>query len=290
MVGNGGNFLNGQFRRHGRGLMLTISDFYDDEGWWGLTWLHAFDLTKNETYLFAAADIFEDILDGRTAPCGGVWWDKTHRYENAITNSLFIELGAALANRVKYSPALVTTSDLRPATFYSDRALEGYEWFLRFGLINEENLVNDGLTPACKTNNGTAWTYNQGAFIAALTELHAASPAEKFLTQAHLIANATIALLTDKDGVLHDVCENDCHPDGTQFKGVFMRGLARLLAKSPRAAYSEFVRANAESILRNNTNGAGEMSVNWAGPFINPPNASTQCSAMSALLAAVQLD
>jgi hypothetical protein len=49
-----------------------LNGYYDDEGWWALGWIQAYDVTKNIQYLQIAADIFEDMKNGSTTPCGGI--------------------------------------------------------------------------------------------------------------------------------------------------------------------------------------------------------------------------
>ncbi|GEM_PF-6736309 len=43
---------------------------YDDEGWWALTWIKAYDLTGDPQYLAMAKTIFEDMKGGWDATCG----------------------------------------------------------------------------------------------------------------------------------------------------------------------------------------------------------------------------
>ena len=78
-----------------------INNYYDDEGWWALAWVNAYDLTHTPQYLQMAQSIFADMAGGwDTATCGGgIWWSKDKTYKNAIANELFLSVAAHLANR-----------------------------------------------------------------------------------------------------------------------------------------------------------------------------------------------
>ena len=86
----------------------TYPGFYDDEGWWALAWLKAYDLTGNDKYLQMAATIFDDMTNGWDGTCiGGIYWAKNHAdqkgntpYKNAIANELFLAVGAGLYRRL----------------------------------------------------------------------------------------------------------------------------------------------------------------------------------------------
>jgi predicted alpha-1,6-mannanase (GH76 family) len=75
---------------------------------------------------------------------GGIYWNTIHSYINAIPNELFLSTAAHLANRV---PA--------KQSYYVDWAEKEWNWFLASGMINDQNLVNDGLTPSCENNGQT---------------------------------------------------------------------------------------------------------------------------------------
>ena len=89
-----------------------LNDYYDDEGWWALAWIGAYDLTKNTQYLSQAQTIFADMYKvfgkencstNAGGTTGGIWWDRKQTYVNAIANELFLSVAASLANRVKGS-------------------------------------------------------------------------------------------------------------------------------------------------------------------------------------------
>ena len=65
-----------------------IGEYYDDEGWWGLAWLGAYDNTDTADYLNEAMAIWSDMNAGwNTGPCGGLpWYKGTNIAPNAIEN------------------------------------------------------------------------------------------------------------------------------------------------------------------------------------------------------------
>ena len=124
--------------------------------------------------------------------------------------------------------------------------------------------------------------------LGGLVELNKASPNATYLQLAARIAKAAINELSDDNGVIHDVCEPNCGGDGPQFKGVFARNLQLLHEAAPDEAYVKTIQANANSIWANDRDSTtNRLSVDWAGPFVSPANASTHSSAMDALVAAI---
>lgn len=273
--------------------------FNDDEGWWALALIKAFDHTNNSNFLAMAQTIFDDMAKSwDEGTCGGgLWWKKDKGYKNAITNELFLMIAARLYLR---------TVDER----YLQWARKEMQWFFSSGLLNEQSLVNDGLDGNCKNNGGTTWTYNQGVIIGALVDLAKCasydagsallgSNGEKFLVQAQQIADAAITTLVDQHGILREPCEEhgNCNEDQTQFKGVFMRNLAYLylalnaLAEPPASnvRYKQFILTNVESLWANGRAEDGTFGTRWGGPF-DSADASRQTSALDCFNAALPFD
>jgi predicted alpha-1,6-mannanase (GH76 family) len=254
-----------------------LNEYWDDEGWWALAWIGAYELTHEARYLEMADQIFVDMTKGWDETCGGgIWWRKDKRYKNAIANELFLSVAANLANVAK---------DPTQRASYLDWAQREWKWFAASGMINEQNLVNDGLDSACQNNHKTTWTYNQGVILGGLSVLAKQTGDSKPLESAQAIASAAISQLADKDGILHDPCEPArCGNDAPQFKGIFVRNLAVLNAAAPDPRFVRFLQTNADRIWQV-VAPDHRFGVVWSAPS-EVRNAATQISALDALVAA----
>lgn len=263
-----------------------INDFYDDEGWWALGWLQAWEASnRTETrYLSTTEAIFEDMVQGwsngttNLTSCEGVWWDKKRTAINAVENELFISLAASLANRVP-----------EKKDYYLGWAQKTWQWFQGTGMINKYNTINDGIDlSTCKTNGQTAWTYNQGVILGGLVELNKAAPNDDLLAIANTIADAAIERFTEgNSGTLQEICDPYCGRDGQQFKGIFVRNLYKLWAVTGKAGYLEIIQRNAESIYTSDRGPGNVFGPDWSGPFLDQQaNAGTHSSASDAVVAA----
>jgi predicted alpha-1,6-mannanase (GH76 family) len=255
--------------------------FYDDDGWWALAWIDAYDVTGNPAYLSMAETIFTTITGAWDSTCGGgVSWSTARTYKNAIPNELFLSIAAKLANRTSGSAS----------ASYLNWAQREWAWFKNSGMINAQNLINDGLNSsnpnACANNGATTWSYNQGVILGGLVELYRADNDPTLLPQAEAIANAAIAHLT-QNGVLTDPGSMS-GGDAPQFKGVFLRNLMALYVADPDPHYQAFADANAKSIVASNQGTSCEFGALWQGPF-DSADATRQTSAIDALIAAAAM-
>jgi predicted alpha-1,6-mannanase (GH76 family) len=269
--------LDQSFHQHANPDFLN--QYYDDEGWWALAWIDAYDLTRNPAYRNMSATIFDDMSKGWDDTCGGgIWWSKDRHYKNAIANELFLSVAAHLANRA---------STKEEKSRYSTWAEREWEWFRNSSMIRADNQINDGLDKNCRNNNKTVWTYNQGVILGALTEQSQLQDKKDSLQRANQIADAAIQHLTDAHLILHDACEPNCGDDGPQFKGIFVRNLALLQHRSPHQRYAGFIQANAASILAHQA-ADHSIGVDWTKPTTTA-TAATQTSGLDAVVAALSL-
>jgi len=258
-----------------------LNNYYDDEGWWALAWIDAYDLTRDIRYLASAESIFEDMAGGRDGTCrGGIWWSKDRTYKNAIANELFFSVAAHLAMRAAAGRQR-----------YADWAAKEWIWFRGSGMINDSHLVNDGLaidknSGSCRNNGKTVWTYNQGVLLGALAEWSKSPGNSADLEEARNILDASLRSLTDRDGILHEACEPNCGADGVQFKGIFMRNLRELDAVAHDPRYRAVFAKNADSIWTKDQAPGNQFGTVWSGPPLSP-DAGSQSSAVEALVAAI---
>jgi predicted alpha-1,6-mannanase (GH76 family) len=268
------------FERAPRKFPDYLNEYWDDEGWWALAWAGAYELTHEARYLDMADRIFTDMTKGWDDTCGGgIWWRKDKRYKNAIANELFLSVAATLAR---------LTDDEHKRAAYLDWAQKEWNWFDASGMINSDNLVNDGLDAQCHNNHRNTWTYNQGVILGGLSALARQTGNPKLLERAQTIAVAAITKLADQDGILHDTCEPArCGNDAVQFKGIFVRNLATLYAAGPNPRFRQFLQSNAERIWQI-ADTDHKFGVVWSGAS-DVKNAATQISALDALVVAAEV-
>jgi predicted alpha-1,6-mannanase (GH76 family) len=238
---------------HGRGDFLNA--YYDDEGWWALTWIKAYDLTRNPAYLGEAKRIFADMTGGWDSTCGGgLWWSKARRYKNAIANEIFLQVAARLHAR--------TPGD----TAYEAWADREWAWFQHTGMLTGSHLVIDGLAHCKPDLSSPTWTYNQGMLIGGLVSLARITGHRPLLgTAVQIAAAVTDSGALSPRGILHDPCEPSCGLDGPLFKGIFMQNL-QLLSDQVGGSYQAYMHNNALAVWDSDRRG-DEFGLSWSGPF-----------------------
>ncbi|MEV0844649.1 glycoside hydrolase family 76 protein [Streptomyces sp. NPDC049954] len=258
----GGNFTN---------------EYLDDTGWWGLAWVDAYDQTGDTKYLDTARADADHMAEYWNDQCGGgVQWNETKAYKNAITNELYLQLTAALHNRIDGD------------TQYLDRAKAEWNWFSGSGMINGSKMINDGLGDDCANNGQTAWTYNQGVVLGGLTELARATGDNGYLDTARELADAsTTSGDITADGVLREPGEGECSGDGASFKGAYVRGLGALNSRLDDHPYTGWLDRNADAAYANDRTDQDIYGSHWNGPLTSS-NHSCQHSALDLLNAATQ--
>ena len=256
-----------------------LNEYYDDEGWWALAWIEAFELTGKTKYLDEAEKIFDDMTDGWSDYLGGgIFWKKDSRYKNSIANNLFTLLALRLH---AHRPETKVQGET-----YLAWAEEDWKWYSESGQINREIwMIEDGLRDNGQPNRNQHWTYNQGVAIAVMVEFYKLKNDKEYLDMAEKVADSTIQRLS-KNGILRERNEPRTGADGSQFKGIFMRHLYTLYEVSKKPEYCDFIEKNSESIWKHRNPETNGFSVSW-GETAEMLNAGTQSSALESLIALV---
>lgn len=252
--------------------------YYDDSGWWGLLWIHAYRLTGDARYLASAEDIDQYMADAWTPACGGgVVWAKSiivsGAQKNSITNEIYLQLSAELA---------ATTH--RAA--YQVRANAEWAWFRHSGLIRDYDLVTDRLSDDC-TPIAVPLTYTQGPVLAGLVALSQVDHDPSLLTEAQKLADAsTRSPYLNPGGILREPCEPHCEGDGEEFKGSFVQPLGDLNRLLPTHPYTAYLDRQVASMLANDQFSGARFGTSFAGPpdVTTPVRQATAVSAITATM------
>ena len=153
---------------------------------------------------------------------------------------------------------------------YSTWARREWTWFHDSGIINPNNLVNDGLDAKCQNNGGTTYTYNQGVLLGGLVNLYDIDGDSSFITLALSIAQAAINRL-NVAGVLREPTPS-LNQDGQTFKGVFVFQLGDLVPYARdseiRGTLAHFLRHNAEHVWARRQKKDNKLNAYWDGSVV----------------------
>ena len=266
--------------------LLTIAQYrfinptaFDDNEWWALSWLKAYDMTGNKKYLAVSERIFRDMLrrswDDKCG--GGMEWSAVHPYKNAVTNELFLTLAARLAIEAK---------DSAKKKYYLDWTMKEWNWFRKSKMFTDSLWISDGLNKDCSCgfNPGLDLTYNQGIVLGGLTYLYRLTGERSYLDLARQMAHASMKKYSNETGVLTE--QGAWNPDKVQFKGIYIRYLALLNTELHDDDISSFILHNADHVWNHCRSADGLCDWNWNGPYTDW-SGSAQGSAMDLMNAAL---
>ncbi|MBC7660276.1 MAG: glycosyl hydrolase [Chitinophagaceae bacterium] len=248
-----------------------MNEYFDDNGWWGLAWIRAYDLTGDWKYMDAAMKIADDMeATGWDSTCnGGVWWNRSKESKNAVENELFIKLTAAIHNRKAGDDQYLALSK------------KAWSWFFASGLVDDRSVVSDKLVNCQKEQNSPAWTYNQGIILGGAVELYKATNDTAYLSQAQKVAYGTIQY-GSSNGILTEATDGSCggcNGDERLFKGVFMRNLREFYAVKRDPVVANYLQSNAETAWNHARSSDNFYGFHW-NSGIDSKDAGRQTSAL----------
>lgn len=244
--------------------------FYDDMEWNALTFVRLYEVTKDNKYLVAARDLWNDIIKGwnETYAEGGVAWRKDMLYsKNACSNGPAAILAARLYNITKEES-------------FKTWAIKIYDW--------EKNTLYEWATGGIYDNingqsgaiNKVVLTYNTGTFVGAAVELHQITGDVSYLNDAQKCANYTITKCIDSG---NNVLRDEGTGDNTLFKGIFIRYYLMLIEEPGLDAdykkkFINFFNNNAINVW---TKATFKNSLLFGPSWIAPPAGEAQLTAQA---------
>jgi predicted alpha-1,6-mannanase (GH76 family) len=231
-VKNGGNFLN---------------RYIDDMEWNALAMLRAYQLTGDEKFIKAVDVVWEDIkAHWNENAGGGLMWEKQDPFgKNACSNGPAAILAARLFREKK------NFDDL-------EWAKKIYHWQRNTLFDEQSGAIWDNIKQSdegLKINKNWIFTYNQGTFIGAATELFNLTGDSLYLQDAIKATDYTLdSLINPADGLLKD----EGGHDGGLFKGIFIRYFTQLtrhhaLTAETKGRYTRFLFHQAENLWEHGT-------------------------------------
>ncbi|KAJ3324115.1 hypothetical protein HDV06_000656 [Boothiomyces sp. JEL0866] len=245
------------------------NQYLDDRAWLALAALKAHDLNPTQEYIDHAAHEHQLMQQSWSEKCGGgVLWTINGNYKNTIANGLYFELSSKLY--------LKTNNQ-----FYLNEAKKVISWIMNVAKLYDGKVFQDGITnidSSCNINGGV-YSYQHGVIISGMVNMFKATSDKNWLDQATQMALNSISSFSTNN-VIHEYggCDlagtsNDCGNDGSLFKGIYVRGLARLLevagVNSQNSAIANLLANSWNSLVNTDLFSSNPQNLvaglNWAG-------------------------
>ncbi|HEX6459477.1 MAG TPA: glycoside hydrolase family 76 protein [Thermoleophilaceae bacterium] len=220
--------------RQSRGPRAHV--FFDDNGWLGLAFLEAYQITRVRRYLNYADTAFQLIAQAGWADGvgGGVWWDNRH----VSRSSESIASGTALA-------ALLYQTTHRRSYLQTARKFiswaDSHIWDASNGLYMRD------------PNSPILMGYVQSPFMLAFVSLCQTTKDDTLCDKAEQLGNDALTQFT---GALHH---------GPQYDAVYLHWMLEVYAHDHNAAWYKLAVANAQRALANAQNKQGLFLKGWDG-------------------------
>ncbi|KAF9892261.1 hypothetical protein FE257_002038 [Aspergillus nanangensis] len=252
-----------------------INHYVDDQGWWALNWIRAYDITKKKKYLDVAGDLVNNMNQWQACG-GGIWWSKSEKVLTAVENVVYFSAASYLSNRV--------SSD-NERKKYAGWAIEAWTFMVNSDEWDPKKFTvgGDVNSDTCKisSTNGPS-SYTQGALIGGLLEQAKYHDDEGYAKKAGDVAHASITFADwlDENGIFQNSRDNYTNDIAT-FKGVLMRFILLLHRQYPKQEYVDFMTKQADSIWKSARRSDGTIGAKWQGGE-DDPSYSLMCSTNSA--------
>jgi hypothetical protein len=168
--------------------------YYDDNAWMVITFLEAYELTKDRKYFDRAEATLAFVLSGWDDELGGgIWWHQGHKDGTKNTCST-APAAVGCLRMARYSPK---------AKYYVDWATKIVDWACKT-LQDADGLFFDRKVAATGEIHKGKLTYNTALMTRALLGLNRLTKKSEPLEEAKRIGKACQSFLSDTTGAYRD--------------------------------------------------------------------------------------
>ena len=170
--------------------------YYDDNAWMVITFLEAYELTREPRYLKRSKETLDFVMSGWDDKAGGgIWWHERHADDakNTCVN------GPAAVGCFR----LAKFSDAKTAAKLVEDGIKIVEWTTK-NLRAPNGLFWDHIKVSTGNINRGQLTYNSGLMLRAYLGLAAWERSPTYLDAAQSVAKAADGLLDQRTGAYRD--------------------------------------------------------------------------------------
>jgi hypothetical protein len=217
----------------------NIPYFFDDNGWFGIAFIDAYQATHDRRYLTDAVRAFRFLsVSGWDSRDGGFWWNTVHRYTTSEPLAAAVWIGARLYEATKQRT-------------YLAKAEQWLAWANAHIWNRPQGLY--GRSPT----DGTVMSYVEGLMAAGNAELCKITRRKGYCARAEQVAtNSLRAFSVD----LHWA---------PQYDAVDLRGILALSTVDHSSAWYALAFHNAQRAAANAADARGLFQLGWDGQQVN---------------------
>ncbi|KAJ3276618.1 hypothetical protein HDV01_004151 [Terramyces sp. JEL0728] len=245
------------------------NQYLDDRAWLALAALKAHDLRPDQEYIDHAVHEHQIMQQSWSDKCGGgVLWTINGDYKNTIANGLYFELSSKLFLKTRNN-------------FYLNEAQKTFTWIMNAKLYDGKIFLDGikNIDSMCSLNGGV-YSYQLGVMISGMVNMFKATNDQNWLVQASQMGvNSLPSFSTNSIIREYSSCDragalSDCGNDGALFKGIYVRGLYRLLfaagINGQTSAIASVLSTTWNSFAASSLSSSNPQNLvaglNWAGP------------------------
>lgn len=240
----------------------TQPTYFDDNGWFGLAFLDAYQATGTLQDLYNAENAFAFASSGWDPVAGGVFFHTGTTSESGESLGAATDLAARLYQVTKDATYLTWAQTFIAWANANLRSSDGtYDSnFYEDGAIAQPSMPHDA----------------QGAMLAALVSLCQATGLKSWCAEAERLGSATVRVLPPL-------------VQGPQYDTIFVRDVLVLYSYDHNPRWYRFVTANARHVLDHARTASGRYLFNWNGtagiPYGSPGMLRTEGANISVFAA-----